>query len=1144
MPKMKRRRLSQTRRNRPVGRSEVLEPRILLAADWQNPVDVYDVDAAESSVAVTPLDALLVINELNSPSISDPLTGALPTLGPNTVVQPPYVDVDANGYVSPLDALLVINELNAEEPPISDTYTSVFAASDFIAGSHAALSHGDSIEDTLVNTTTARAQRDPDVAADAAGNIVAVWQSFGQENAWDIYGQRYTPDGEKIGGEFLVNTTTHRSQRNPAVAMDSDGSFMVVWQSKGQDGSNWGIYGQLFDSSGAQLGDEVRINDTTHGKQLNPDVAFVEGANSEGDSYVVTWEGRGEGDRNGVFANQFVGGTFTGEKLVNATTSGPQDRPAVAGTSNGEAIIAWQGRGEDGQRGVFMTTLSELGEETQVNLSDNGVQKWPTVAASKDGAVVGWQSQGNVYSRSFMVNAEGGVEEAMSGEIHIAETTTGGQRRPSAAILADGNYVVSWFGNGVGDRRGVFSRTFAMDGEAETDETLNNHTTKCGQIRPATAAVNNGYVTLWQGRGEGDHKGIFARFTDTELDDPFVIDPIDDVTVNEEETVSLTITVTDLSGSIGTPTFSLVSGPNAATVDAMTGEFNWVTTEADGPGVYTVEVSATAEDLVNGESITMMTSFMITVNEVNQAPVLDPIADQTVRAGDAFSLMVTATDADLPAQALTYSATAESGPLPSWLVFDAATQFFSGTPSEADEGTETIIVTVTDELGASDTESFDLTVTVTQNQPPVVDMELVDQTVNEGDSFSYDTSTSFSDPDGDMLTFTATNLPGWAMISTSGVITGTPENGDVGSESVTVIAADPAGASASSTFTLTVVDVNTNAPSALDAAFRIPTTSSNGTVVGTVVAADADPADVLTYSITDGNGDGVFGIDESTGEITVVDDGPLGSLSMAELTVEVSDGLFSDTAEVTIFVTDEPALVAYSLEARDDEGNPVTSLAPGDTFDLVLVVQDIRAADPTGVFSAFTDIVYQDIFVSVAGDVVHSTTYNQTTSAGLDTSGLIDEAGGLDGLSPLGGDPLDVLTVPMMVSDNLVDGTSVSFGTNPTENQEQHPTLLFGGTDELEPSVLEFGTLTVVVSSGAEVAQAASSWGVGETTVLPDISQELSVSDEAVVTPSSLMTPELRPVEVAQESSSRDRTFAEVFSNADDSDWWKNDWLA
>ena len=46
-------------------------------------------------------------------------------------------------------------------------------------------------------------------------------------------------------GEFQVNVRTDQDQKNPAIAMASDGRFVVVWSSYQQDGSSNGIRARL-----------------------------------------------------------------------------------------------------------------------------------------------------------------------------------------------------------------------------------------------------------------------------------------------------------------------------------------------------------------------------------------------------------------------------------------------------------------------------------------------------------------------------------------------------------------------------------------------------------------------------------------------------------------------------------------------------------------------------------------------------------------------------------------------------------------------------------------------------------------------------------------------------------------------------------
>ncbi len=73
---------------------------------WHFALDPTDVQGLSNGTS--PLDALLVINELSTPEHSDDLTGRLDEVA----APPPYFDVNNDGYVSPIDALLVINQLD------------------------------------------------------------------------------------------------------------------------------------------------------------------------------------------------------------------------------------------------------------------------------------------------------------------------------------------------------------------------------------------------------------------------------------------------------------------------------------------------------------------------------------------------------------------------------------------------------------------------------------------------------------------------------------------------------------------------------------------------------------------------------------------------------------------------------------------------------------------------------------------------------------------------------------------------------------------------------------------------------------------------------------------------------------------------
>lgn len=92
--------------------------------DWQNSSNPFDVNA---NTAIDPLDALLVINELNNRVVSDPQTGLLPP-APGNLSE--FIDVNGDDVVAPQDALLVINELPDTSSLLAARGTHRTAASD------------------------------------------------------------------------------------------------------------------------------------------------------------------------------------------------------------------------------------------------------------------------------------------------------------------------------------------------------------------------------------------------------------------------------------------------------------------------------------------------------------------------------------------------------------------------------------------------------------------------------------------------------------------------------------------------------------------------------------------------------------------------------------------------------------------------------------------------------------------------------------------------------------------------------------------------------------------------------------------------------------------------------------------------------
>src|SRR5204862_900819 len=127
--------------------------------------------------------------------------------------------------------------------------------------------------------------------------------------------------------------------------------------------------------------------------------------------------------------------------------------------------------------------------------------------------------------------------------------------------------------------------------------------------------------------------------------------------------------------------------PSGASINASSGVFTWTPTEAQGPSTNTV----TARVTDNGSPpLSDTRNFTVVVNEVNNAPVLAPIANRTVDEGSAVTITNSATDPDIPANSFIYSLDPGA---PTGASLDPTTGVFTWTPSEA-QGPGTYPITV------------------------------------------------------------------------------------------------------------------------------------------------------------------------------------------------------------------------------------------------------------------------------------------------------------------------------------------------------------------------------------------------------------------------------------------------------------------
>jgi len=298
-------------------------------------------------------------------------------------------------------------------------------------------------------------QTNPKVAMADDGSFVVAWEGF-DSNRKGVFGRRFDSAGEALGDKFLANVSQHSDQKAPTVAIADTGRFVIAWE--GSDANKKGVLARQFNADGTALGGEISVNATTSGDQKEPSVAVA----SDG-SFVVAWEGS-DSNKKGVFARRFsdAGVAAGGDISVNTTVSGDQKKPPVALASDGGFVVAWEGFDAD-KKGVFARRFNAdgiaSGSEFLVSTSVSGDQIKPEIAVRDDGRfTIAWEGPDShdkgVFAQSF--DSDG---SRIGDEFRVNTSVSGNQDNPAIAMADDGDFAVVWEGRDA-DRDGVFAQRY------------------------------------------------------------------------------------------------------------------------------------------------------------------------------------------------------------------------------------------------------------------------------------------------------------------------------------------------------------------------------------------------------------------------------------------------------------------------------------------------------------------------------------------------------------------------------------------------------------------------------------------------------------------------------------------------------------
>ncbi|MGQ0502822.1 MAG: Calx-beta domain-containing protein [Panacagrimonas sp.] len=300
----------------------------------------------------------------------------------------------------------------------------------------------------------------PDVAMNAAGDFVVVWEQAtsdggtGDGDSSGVSGLVFSAGGTPSKeGLFWVNDITASHQRDPVVAMDAQGNFAVAYSSFTVGDIKDDIFVRRFDTRGFARGPSVRVNDLRQDFQNHPAIAM-----SADGSFAVAWESDKVDrlDQSVRIRAYNADGSARGPEDGILAGTARQDSPAIAADPLGDFLLTWTQSGDDGSRFVLARGLTRPSGSpfpvlTLVN-SITGNLGVPAVAGSARvlGAVVG----------DFVVAWEDRAPDSVAEQVFALRTNISGTERDGApqvvfaqgkddfrdidiAADADGDFVVA-----------------------------------------------------------------------------------------------------------------------------------------------------------------------------------------------------------------------------------------------------------------------------------------------------------------------------------------------------------------------------------------------------------------------------------------------------------------------------------------------------------------------------------------------------------------------------------------------------------------------------------------------------------------------------------------------------------------------------
>ncbi len=323
----------------------------------------------------------------------------------------------------------------------------------------------------------------PSVASTPDGGFIIAFEEMSQGIGMNIYMQRFSNHGAKIGNNIRINDdTTSFHIDKPAISTDANGNFVISWVYNPffTSSDKNAILAQRFNADGTRIGHNFRVDQDNYDviNYSAPDIAL-----SDSGKFLVVWVSEYYSSDSSETYYRLNAQRYSkdGSKIDSNFVISDNDyllsqkySPKVVASKNGGFIVTWvEHRVFPLKADIFVQSIDEngqlIGPNYLVNDARQGDQSCPDITVNSNGYfLIAWDDERNgvgkdIYAQVFNPN---GMPRGVNLKLNDDGFYNFDQIYPTIDVDNDGGFIITWTGYSKWEKWNVYAQRYTKDGTA------------------------------------------------------------------------------------------------------------------------------------------------------------------------------------------------------------------------------------------------------------------------------------------------------------------------------------------------------------------------------------------------------------------------------------------------------------------------------------------------------------------------------------------------------------------------------------------------------------------------------------------------------------------------------------------------------